>query len=124
MNFLIDNALPPRLATLLAEAGHDATHVRHYGMQAAPDEEILAKSAADNRILVSADSDFATLLALQSAAKPSFFLFREPDIVTAEQYAAALLANLATLEPDLLRGCVAAFRRGHIRIRTLPIGST
>lgn len=36
MRFLADNALSPRLAA----AGHDAVHVRDYGMQAASDDEI------------------------------------------------------------------------------------
>jgi predicted nuclease of predicted toxin-antitoxin system len=44
LRFLIDNALPPRLAELLSAAGHDAVHVRTYGMHAAKDEEILARA--------------------------------------------------------------------------------
>lgn len=67
MRFLIDNALSPRLAEQLAAAGHDAAHVRDYGLQAAADEEIFDHAAAEDRILVSADTDFATLLATRSA---------------------------------------------------------
>lgn len=49
MRFLIDNALPPRLAALLRLAGHDAVHVRDYGMHAAKDEFVLARAIEEDR---------------------------------------------------------------------------
>jgi predicted nuclease of predicted toxin-antitoxin system len=36
----VDNALSPLIAQRLHEAGHDAVHVRDYGLQAAGDEQI------------------------------------------------------------------------------------
>ena len=71
MRFLIDNALSPRVATLLASAGHEAVHVREYGLQAAPDTVIFARAADEDRIIISADSDFGTLLAQSHAPRPS-----------------------------------------------------
>src|SRR4051812_1586776 len=86
VRFLIDNALPPRLAELLRQAGHDANHVRAYGMQAAADADILERGREEARIIVSADTDFAAILAAQEAAHPSFVLFRDPNLLSAEDY--------------------------------------
>ena len=121
MRFFIDNALPPRTAELLSLAGHDAVHVRAYGMQGASDEVILSRARMEERIVVSADSDFAAILAAQEADRPSFILFREPNLTTARDYVDALLPVLAALEPELSAGCVAVFRRGFLRVRRLPI---
>lgn len=120
MKFLVDNALPPSLADLLSVAGHDAVHVRAYGMQAARDEEILARALTEDRIVISADSDFSVILAAQEAERPSFILFREPDLRTAPDYIRILLPALPVLEPELVAGCVAVFRNGRLRVRRLP----
>ena len=61
---------PPRLAALLAQAGHDATHVRAYGMHAASDPDIIERARQENRVIVSADTDFGAILAAQEAARP------------------------------------------------------
>jgi predicted nuclease of predicted toxin-antitoxin system len=42
VRFLIDNALSPEVARLPSKAGHDAVHVRDYGLSAAEDPVILA----------------------------------------------------------------------------------
>jgi predicted nuclease of predicted toxin-antitoxin system len=121
VKLLVDNALPPRLAGLLSADGFDAVHVRAYGMGAAPDSEILIRAREEDRVIVSADTDFGTLLATQESAKPSFVLIRDSELVTAEDFFGVLRSSLRLLEAELSLGCVVVIRSGRMRIRRLPI---
>ena len=73
MKFLIDNNLSPLLAESLKAAGHDAVHVRGLGLQAATDG-VLEHARSQDQVLVSADTDFGTLLARSGARTPSVLL--------------------------------------------------
>ena len=121
VKFLIDNNLSPLLAEGLKAAGHDAVHLRDLGMQAAPDPAVLQRAQVDERVLVSADTDFGGLLSRSRATGPSVLLIRRLAGRRAAEQSAIILANLDQIAEDLTAGAVVVIGDDWIRIRRLPM---
>ena len=90
-------------------------------MQAANDVEIFALAASEDRTLISADTDFASILALRKEIKPSLILLRRGPKKPLAQLQ-LLLANLPAIEEFALRGSIIVIEEHRIRVRQLPIG--
>ena len=121
MKFFIDSALSPIVAERLREAGYDAVHTRDYDMTSASDSSILERAAAEQRVVVSADTDFGTQLAESGHALPSVLPFRRGVTRRPDGQAELLLANLPSLAGELIRGSLIVIEHNRIRVRPLPI---
>jgi predicted nuclease of predicted toxin-antitoxin system len=121
VKFLIDNNLSPQVAVLLREAGHDAAHLRDYGMQAAPDEQVLDRARDEDRVLISADTDFGMLLSRLHTSAPSVVLVRRLVGRRAKDMTEVVLANLVMVADDLETGAIVVLGEESVRVRRLPI---
>jgi len=124
MRFLIDNALSPVVAEGLRQADHDAIHVKDLGLAAADDVTIFEHADRDQRVIISADTDFGTILAMRNAERPSVILFRGATPRNPIGQIKLLIANLAEIAPSIERGAVVVLEPQRIRVRSLPMISS
>jgi predicted nuclease of predicted toxin-antitoxin system len=72
-------------------------------------------------VVVSADTDFGTLLALREATAPSVILFRAVSIRRADDQVALILRALPSIDAALRSGAIVILERHRLRLRDLPI---
>jgi predicted nuclease of predicted toxin-antitoxin system len=105
----------------LRGAGHDAFYIRDYGLQVTEDKKVFSLAETENRILISSETDFGTILALGRKNIPSIILFRRGSDRRPEKQVTLLLSNLPLIQDALEQGAVVVFEQMRLRIHTLPI---
>lgn len=120
MRLLLDESLSRRLGKPLSEVGHDVVHVAGLGLLAQPDTVIMDAAREDDRVLVAADTDFGTLLALSGAGRPSVLLLRGRGRTRADR-ATLITEALARVQKELAEGALVVLDGDRLRIRVLPI---
>ena len=120
MKLLLDQGLPLSAAALLRDAGIDTIHVGEIGMSQAEDAEIIQKAREDERVVVTLDADFHTLLALDEAVSPSVIRVRI-ERLRAQALRDLLLMVIVECEEDIEQGSAISVEPSRIRIRRLPL---
>jgi predicted nuclease of predicted toxin-antitoxin system len=121
VRFLVDASLSPRLASRLNELGHDARACLDLDLLASPDEEVLEVARLQHRVVLSADSDFGTILARTHATSPSVVFVRRTQGRRVEELVALIQDNLSVLEAPLEHHSIVVIGEGAVRIRNLPL---
>ena len=120
LRFLVDMNLPSKTVINLQQQGWDVLRVSQVLPMNAEDSEILEFARQQNRVIITQDLDFSSLLALGGYGKPSLITFRlsAPD---SETITRKLLDILPHIEDRLAEGCAVTIDDRRVRVRRLPI---
>jgi len=111
--------LSPKWVERLRTSGYDAVHWSEVGSAEATDEDIANWARTEDRIVLTSDLDFGSLLAATRANSPSVVQLRSailrPSIV-----GDAVCGALAISRSDLLEGAFLTFDGNRARLKKLP----
>ncbi len=122
---LVDENLPPSLAALLRQAGHDAAHVNQVGLAGTEDPTIMARAMQEGRTVVTLDRDYPHLLR-DGAEGPSVIRIDQRGgraVAGLVRQAEALQAALPKLDAYLMEGASVTLDARGVRVDPLPLGS-
>ncbi|MFT4187968.1 MAG: DUF5615 family PIN-like protein [Aeromicrobium sp.] len=68
MRFLVDAQLPPALAKLLRDRGHEADHVTDIAPGDTPDHDLWLYALRNQAVIVTKDEDFSLMFAMRGDA--------------------------------------------------------
>jgi predicted nuclease of predicted toxin-antitoxin system len=120
MKLLLDQGLPRSAATLLSNQGFDTIHVGEIGLSAAEDLAIIQTAREQERIVITLDADFHTLLALSQATSPSVIRIRIEGLRT-QALTELLLKVIDECRTALEQEIAVTVEPSRIRIRYLPL---
>jgi predicted nuclease of predicted toxin-antitoxin system len=113
--FKLDENVPARVADALRRAGHDVHTVLDQALGGAPDQTVFAASAAEGRVLVTLDLDFADIRRQGVAQSPGILVVRvgRQDAGTV---CAAILATLPAIVQESPLGSIWIIEPHRIRV--------
>lgn len=124
MKLLIDANLSPSITAGLAEAGFEAVHVGEVDLLTASDSAIVEYACANDLVVVTVDSDFAAMLAIEGAERPSVVQLREVAELGPTADLALLVANLGAVAEDIDVGAIVSAARPSRNARCSPVART
>ncbi len=122
MKFLADMEISLLSVKWLKDLKHDVVHVREFAMKTSPDHLILERARQEDRIVLTCDLDFGTLVASSKGITPSIIIFRLNN-ETSENINIRLNEVLSTASEQLKTGVIISVEQPRYRVRKLPIKS-
>ena len=120
MRLLLDQGLPRSSAKILRNKGWDIQHTGEIGMSRATDRQILEYARDEQRIVITLDSDFHAILAVENLDSPSVVRIRQEGLRGPEL--AELVEKIwSRIGQQLGNGAMATITEKAIRIRKIPL---
>lgn len=120
MRFLGDVPIARATLEFLRAQGHDCLSTRSRLPANAPDTDIVRLATDEDRIILCFDLDFAAIVAVSRARRPSVVTLR-----LTRRNAAAVNERLASVIPnlgqELADGVLVAVEDHRVRVRRLPV---
>jgi predicted nuclease of predicted toxin-antitoxin system len=117
MRFLVDQDVYAATLAYLRGLGHDVVSAAELGLARATDEVLLERAQGQDRILVTRDRDYGSLVFLKSLGSGVIYLRMLPS--TQEAVHGQLAAVLREHLPEELAKAFVVVEPGGYRIRTL-----
>jgi predicted nuclease of predicted toxin-antitoxin system len=117
---VIDVCLSPRWVDLLTANGHQAVHWTDIGDPHASDQEIMRWASDHDHIVFTHDLDFAAILALSQAGRPSVLQLRGRRVLP-DQIGLQVIFAFKQYADDLNAGALVVVDPQRSRVRILPL---
>ena len=120
MKLLLDQGLPRSSAEILRNKDWDIQHTGEIGMSRATDRQILEYARDEQRIVITLDSDFHTILAVENLNSPSVVRIRQEGLRGPEL--AELVEKIwSRIGQQLENGAMATITEKAMRIKKIPL---
>jgi predicted nuclease of predicted toxin-antitoxin system len=117
MRFLADESCDFAVVRALRAAGHDVTTVSEMA-PGAPDQEVIARAIAEQRVLLTEDKDFGWLVFVSAERSAGVILVRYPN--SARSTLGQAIVSLVTEHGEALAGAFVVLGPGQVRFSRKP----
>ena len=120
IRILLDQGLPRTAAKILRDKGWNVLHTGDIGLSRATDRQILEYARNEKRVVITLDSDFHSILAVENAESPSVIRVRREGLKGPEL--AEIIDKIwSEIQDPLAKGAMVTITENAIRIRSIPL---
>ena len=123
MEILLDQGLPRSTAAILRKRNWDVSHTGEVALSRATDRQILEYARENSMVVITLDSDFHSIIAVENASSPSVIRIRREGMKG--EYLAELIERVwPDIEAEVQAGAMVTITDTSARIRNIPILDT